>query len=72
MKNTGSLLCKISPQDLALFRFFLEARENLAFFTVLDKNRAIIKISYAPGSYHLLESALLEIAEEINLLWEKY
>ncbi len=46
--HSDCLYIKIAPSKVGLFRFLLEAYDNLALFTVLDKYQAILKIFYSP------------------------
>ncbi len=46
--NSECLYIKISPSQVGNFRFLIEAYDNLALFTVLDKYKAILKVFYSP------------------------
>lgn len=50
-----------------MFRFLLEARDNLAMFTVLDRKLALLKILFAPESRETVNRALREIGQAIPL-----
>ncbi len=39
---------EIPASEVGMFRFLLEAYDNLALFTVLDKYKAILKVFYSP------------------------
>lgn len=63
----ASLFIKIAPADVAMFRFLLEARENLAYFTVLERKTALLKIVFAPESKVEVEKALTEIGQSLKI-----
>lgn len=52
-----------------MFRFLLEARDNLAVFTALDNREALLKLMFAPESRQAVIQALSEIKEDIPLEW---
>ncbi len=43
MQNSISYYIEIKPHDVGMFKNLLEAYDNLALFTVLDKQKAILK-----------------------------
>ncbi len=45
---SSCLYIEIDPSQVGMFRFLLEAYDNLALFTVLDKYKAILKVFYSP------------------------
>ncbi len=47
-KMSACTYIKIAPSQVGMFRFLLEAYDNLALFTVLDKFQAILKVFYSP------------------------
>lgn len=53
-----------------MFRFFLEARENLAQFTVLERGSGLLKIFFPAGNYWLAQRFLDETAPELGLIRE--
>ncbi len=67
---SSSVYIKIAPSEVGMFRFLLEAYENLALFTVLDKFQAILKVFYSPHqekeALERLEDMQSIIAFEIN------
>ena len=66
----ATLICKLKPKEIGLFRYFLEASDNLAQFTVIDKFEGIIKVFFPCESYWQVQKRLYEISHEINLFWE--
>ncbi len=43
------LYLRLRPADLALFKFILEAHDNLAYLSIVDKHSAVCRLVYAPG-----------------------
>lgn len=68
--NPDYIYCKLPPGEIALFRYLLEAHDNLAQFTVLEKHTALIKIFFPAENYQLVQKFLDEIAGEISLFHE--
>lgn len=58
------------PANIAMFRFLLEAKDNLAQFTVLERKTALLKIFFPPDNYWAAQRFLDEIAVELNLMRE--
>lgn len=40
---------RMRPENLAYFKFILEAHDNLAYLSVVDKHRAVCRLVYSPG-----------------------
>lgn len=68
-KKCGRLLVRLSPDQVGMFRFLLEARDNLAVFTALDRQEALLKLMFAPENRQAVIQALSEINEDIPLEW---
>ena len=66
-RHSGRLLVRLAPKDVALFRFLLEAYENLAFFTTLERRTALLKVMYSPQQEKAVRGALAEIGESVPL-----
>ena len=71
-RHSGRLLVRLAPQDVALFRFLLEAYENLAFFTTLERRTALLKVMYSPQQESAVRAALAEINESVPLAVEDW
>lgn len=61
------LYVELPPECMALFRFLLEARGHLAYFTVLDRRRALVRVVYSPGCAAEVRQALAEMAQSLPL-----
>ncbi len=44
MQNSISHYIQIKPSSVGIFKYLLEAYDNLAIFTVLDKQKAVLKV----------------------------
>ncbi len=58
---------RLARRDIALFRFLLESWDNLAYMTVVDKYKAVVVLSYAPGSDSELREFLDCVNQEMEL-----
>ena len=66
-EESACLLLRLAPEQVALFRFLLEARDNLAGFTVLDRREALLKVFYSPHQNADVLAALEEIGADVPL-----
>ena len=65
-------LVRLSPQDVAMFRFLLEAYDNLAYFTVLDAREALVTVICSPHQEDAARLALGGIGEHLPLRVEPW
>lgn len=65
--HSAALYLRLPAPQTALFRFLLEAWENVAYFTVLDRREALIKVIFSPHMREETECALERIARDIAL-----
>jgi len=61
------LYVELEPSRMALFRFLLEAWDNLAYFTVLDRRRAVVRLVFSPDCTAGVEQALAAMAQAMPL-----
>ncbi len=61
------LLVRLAPEQVGMFRFLLEAYEHLAYFSVMNKQEALLKIVFSPHRAHAARKALEEIAASIPI-----
>lgn len=71
-RHSGRLLVRLAPGDVALFRFLLEAYDNLALFTVLERKTALLKVIFSPHQEDAARAALAEIAASLPLRVEDW
>lgn len=60
--RSGRVYVYVNPSKVHLFRYFLEAEDNLGLMTVVDRWRAALLIRFSPHQ----ERRLLEVLEEIR------
>jgi len=61
------LYLRLAPYDVAMLRFLIEAHDNLAYVTIVDRFSAVAKISYAPGSEKAVRRFLADAGETLRL-----
>ena len=65
-------LVRLVPQDVAMFRFLLEAYDNLAYFTVLDAGEALLSVVCSPHQEDTLRRALDDMGSHLPLRYEPW
>ena len=68
--NKATSVCRylrIHPRDIAVFRFLLEAYGHVGYFSVLEKQQALLKFVYSNDMSILAERTLSEIAETLPI-----
>jgi hypothetical protein len=65
-------LARLAPQDVAMFRFLLEAYDNLAYFTVLDAGEALLSVVCSPHQKDAVCRALEDIGSCLPLHCEPW
>ncbi|MDR1857412.1 MAG: DUF4911 domain-containing protein [Desulfovibrio sp.] len=71
-KRSSALLLRLAPRDTALFRFLLEAHDNLAYFTSLEPKTALLKLVYSPDQHGSVVETLERIARTVPLEWRPW
>lgn len=66
-QKSAYLFVQLPPTHVAMFRFLLEAYENVAYFTVLNRYSALLKIVFSPHREKATRQALADIAESLPL-----
>ncbi len=61
------LLVQISPSQVGMFRFLLEAYGHVAYFSVINKYKALLKIVFSPHMEQATHTALQEISQSLNM-----
>jgi hypothetical protein len=65
--HSARLLVRLDSSSGGLFRFLLEAWDNLAGFTVLDRNEALLQVFFSPHQEEKVRLVLAIISTEIPL-----
>lgn len=55
-----------------MFRFLLEAYDNLAYFTVLNRHEALLKIVFSPHREQAARAALEAVSGSVPLAVEEW
>lgn len=58
---------QLPRKDIALFKFLLEARDNLAYLTVVDKYKAVVQMVCGYGFESEIQEFLKSTGQEIFL-----
>ena len=69
---SGRLLLRLTPEHIALFRFLLEAYDNFAYFTVLERRTALLKLVFSPQRERAVRRALAEMARSLPFTAEDW
>lgn len=67
MAESAKMLVRMAPRDVAMFRFLLEAYDNLAFFTVLERKTALLKLVFSGDDAESVAQALEQIGQAVPL-----
>lgn len=66
-RYSAALYLRLPAGQTALFRFLLEACENVGYFTVLDRKEALVKLVFSPHMRAQVEAVLADMARSIPL-----
>ncbi|WP_300155037.1 DUF4911 domain-containing protein [Solidesulfovibrio sp.] len=59
---SGRLYVRLAPRNVALLKFLLEAHDNLALPTVVDRFAAVVRLLYAPEAAAAVEAFVADLA----------
>ncbi|MDR2605158.1 MAG: DUF4911 domain-containing protein [Desulfovibrio sp.] len=62
--RSSRLYVVVEPSAVGLFRYLLEAHDNLGLMTVLDRRRAALLLRFAPG----MEKEMREFVESVKAM----
>jgi len=65
-------LVRLTPRDVAMFRFLLEAYDHLAYFTVLDARETLLSVVCSPHQEDAVRRALEDIGARLPLHYEPW
>jgi hypothetical protein len=60
---SSRLYIRLAPADTRLFRYLLEAHDNLAYTSVTDRKACILKVVFTPSRQEELRQTLDEIRQ---------
>ncbi len=58
---------RIEPAKIGVFRFLLEAYDNLGIFTVTNKFKGILQLRYSPHQKRDIKQFLKSVREEVDI-----
>ena len=65
-KHSTCLYVQISPKDIAMFKFLLEAEDNLGYMSVVDRWSAALKVVYSPHQQKAMQAWLASTAKALQ------
>ena len=71
-RSSLRFLVRLTPRDVAMFRFLLEAYDNLAYFTVLDAGETLLSVVCSPQQEDAVRRALEDMGEQLPLRYEPW
>ncbi len=60
--TSARLYVRLAPRHVALLRFLLEAEDNLALPTVVDRFAAVVRLVFSPDETDRVEAFVLDLA----------
>lgn len=64
---SARLYIRLAPEQTRLFRYLLEAYDNLAYSSVIERKSCILKLVYSPMQKREFMAALAEIGASLPL-----
>ncbi len=66
-ERSSRLYVRIARENIALFRFLLEAHDNLGVFTVVSKFKGILMLRYSPHQEREMRWFLDGLKDEMDI-----
>ncbi len=66
--QSTQFLVQVPPSQVGMFRFLLEAYEHIAYFSVINKQKALLKIVCSPHREQATRWALDEIGHSMEVI----
>ncbi|WP_320171941.1 DUF4911 domain-containing protein [Maridesulfovibrio sp.] len=67
--QSGRTYVQIKPSDIAMFRFLLEAEDNLALFTIADRFRGVLLLRYSPHQEREFREFMAGLGKEMDIVF---
>ena len=64
--ESGRIYLRLEARDVAMFRFLLEAEENLGYMSVLNRWQALLKITFSPHQARQMRACLGTMREMLD------
>ena len=65
-QRSACLYVQIKPKDIAMFKFLLEAEDNLGYMSVVDRWSAALKVVYSPHQQKAMQAWLADTAKALQ------
>ncbi len=65
-QRSACMYVQIAPKDIAMFKFLLEADDNLGYMSVVDRWSAALKLVYSPHQQKALQAWLQDTAKALQ------
>ncbi len=62
---SSCLYLRIRREDVAMFRFLLEAEDNLAYMTVVDRWKTVLRVVFSPHQKTAVHACLERMRERV-------
>jgi hypothetical protein len=60
-ESSARLYCRINPAKVHLFRYLLEAEDNLGIMTVVDRWGAVLQVRFSPHQERAVRAYLFDM-----------
>lgn len=64
-EQSSTLYLQLAPKHMAMFRFLLEACDNVAMFTVLDPKITLLKLIFSPHEEKYVREILQSMQKKV-------
>ncbi len=64
--ESGRIYLRLQARDVALFRFLLEAEDNLGYMSVLNRWQALLKVTFSPHQARQMRVCLETMREMLD------
>lgn len=65
--QSARLYVQLAPERIALFRFLLEAHDNLALFSVADRRQGVLQLRFSPDQGREVRAFLERVRTETGV-----
>ncbi|HBR05677.1 MAG TPA: DUF4911 domain-containing protein [Desulfovibrio sp.] len=65
--HSARLYVQLAPERIALFRFLLEAHDNLALFSVADRRQGVLQLRFSPDQGREVRAFLERVRGETGV-----
>ncbi|MDL2209670.1 DUF4911 domain-containing protein [Desulfovibrio sp. OttesenSCG-928-O18] len=63
---SSCLYVRLAPADVAMFRFLLEAEDNLAYMSTVDRWASVLRVTFSPHQAKALHAYLATMRSVIS------